>query len=350
MTDIRDFAARMALDADAAGRALGNDPASQGDTQPWYVRGLLGVGAWMTSLPILALGAVLVMEIVPDQDGGLAFLVAGLGLFATGLALVRAGAGVFRTQLGVAFGAAGAVLSGAAMLVDIDALALATLITAGLAGIGIALTRDASFQAVLSMCAAGFGVASLLDGDAVVPQTSLALALPIGCFLLTHPPRRDLRSLAVVLLFTALFGLAWTDGGVLPDDHDATEMPGWLVLARSADPWLARAIAIATSAWLVLPAGQRGRHGPLLLPVAAALLCLVLPPSGGVGLAMIALAYGLGSRLLALGGGLGLCYALFVFYYDLDTTLLIKSAMLVAAGTIVLAVWRIVTPRGGHTP
>ena len=65
---------------------------------------------------------------------------------------------------------------------------------------------------------------------------------------------------------------------------------------------------------------------------------------------MIALAYGLGSRLLALGGGLGLSYALFVFYYDLDTTLLIKSAMLVAAGTIVLAVWRIVTPRGGHTP
>ena len=77
---------------------------------PWYVKLVVGVGAWITAVVAMLLGGAIVLLLLKIESA-LALAVIGAAYLALGLWLLRqAGAGMFATQMGIATAAAGAAL------------------------------------------------------------------------------------------------------------------------------------------------------------------------------------------------------------------------------------------------
>ncbi len=329
MMDLQELCAHLALDGSAVREALAADDERRAQEMPWYVKGVLGIAAWIGSVLVVAFGIFLAASLFASWEDADPFILIGLVFFAIGIWMLRRAKSFFQEQLSTAITLAGIGLAGCAVALLADHLTVAALAVSGLAALGIALTRDGTFQALSGTLAAGFALVALLDGDIPALHLWLALPLPVGCWLLTYPPlRRDLRPLAIVLLFAAPLALLWTDPGF---DLGRPQI-------RDIGVWLARAIAIASMAWLLAPNLSPGIPRGVIL-IAALLLGIVLPPAGSAGLAILALAFVLGSRLLAIGGIIVTAYVLNAFYYDLDTTLLMKSGMLVLAGGVLTGAW-----------
>jgi uncharacterized membrane protein len=174
----------------------------------------------------------------------------------------------------------------------------------------------------------------LLDATLPYYLDIVSLAGVAGFALMLRPLQRDLQPLAVVLLLVfpalAIFG--------------GNEVIGWLFKPGEAGGMFAKVIHIALFLWLVRIHWQhaatrnvRERLGPFT--VAAVIVCILLPPGGSAALLILMLAFVLGSRPLALLGTLLQIYFIWRFYYDLDTTLLVKSEILAAVGGVLLVAW-----------
>ena len=73
---------------------------------PWYVKLVVGVGAWITAVVAMLLGGAIVLLLLKIESA-LALAVIGAAYLALGLWLLRqAGAGMFATQMGIATAAA----------------------------------------------------------------------------------------------------------------------------------------------------------------------------------------------------------------------------------------------------
>ena len=80
------------------------------DNMPWYVRWVIGLGAWVTALVLIALGGSFVYGLL-ELDSGAGIAVFGALFFALGLWLLWKGpSGVFGEQLGIATAAAGGAM------------------------------------------------------------------------------------------------------------------------------------------------------------------------------------------------------------------------------------------------
>jgi hypothetical protein len=78
---------------------------------PWYVRLVVGVGAWITAVVLMFLGGAIVFVALEFETGGALALIGAAYLWA-GLRIIRQpDRGIFANQLGVATAAAGAALS-----------------------------------------------------------------------------------------------------------------------------------------------------------------------------------------------------------------------------------------------
>jgi uncharacterized membrane protein len=329
MIDLPQLCLAFGIDEVAVRRVLDADRAA--DAPPWYVQIILGIGAWITALAMLLfVGAVLFLGLDYDEPD-LGTAVIGAVLFVLGVVLGRQHrSSVFAAQFYAALAVAGLLAAAASIGLEHDSLAAATAVAAIGAIAIIAASRDLLLQFLASGLAAWLGIASALDREVPHLIVLLALALPIGTFLYLRPPPRDIRPTAMVLLLT------------MPGMDIAGDT--WLLEDGPADAWAARAIAMAVLCGLIwlhcrlLTMSQRV-VAIAALAILAGAVGLLLPPGASAALAIMMLAFVLGSRPLAIIGTLTEIVFLWRFYYDLDATLLTKSLWLMGVGAVLLAAY-----------
>jgi len=187
-------------------------------------------------------------------------------------------------------------------------------------------------QFLASALAAGFFVATLVVERTPYALDIVALATPVGLYLLLRPPERDITPAAIVLLL--LFPLYSTF--MAPDAYWVRDI--------QMGGWLARAIHMALFVWLVSlhwkqNANQGLNQGAIAFIVAALFVCLLLPPGGSAALLIMTFAYVTGSAPFATLGVVLQAQYIIRYYYSLEMSLLNKSFLLMAVGAILLVAW-----------
>jgi Domain of unknown function (DUF4401) len=298
---------------------------------PWYVRLVIGLGAWVTALVLIALGASFVYGLL-ELDSGVGIAVFGALFFALGLWLLWKGpSGVFGEQLGIATAAAGGAMICGGIAAEAESLGVGCFVAAILTAVVIAVTEDKILQFLTASLTSGLYVAALLDAHVPFAFDLVALATPAGLALLLYPPRRDLMPTAVALLLT---------------------FPVFSVLAQDAWYWrdmatvggtFAKILHISLFLGLVYLHWRRG-SGKANLQVAgfavgAVVVCLLLPAGGSAAMLLLMLAFVIGSRPFALLGIALQSQFIVRYYYSLEMSLLDKSLLLMGVGGVLLVLW-----------
>jgi uncharacterized membrane protein len=307
------------------------------DTMPWYVRWVIGLGAWVTAVVLVALGAAFVFSLL-DLDSEAAFALFGAVFFALGLYLLWQGpSGIFGQQLGIATAAAGAGMISGGLAMETESLWVGCAVAVAVGGAIIAATTDRILQFLAAALALGFYVAALFEARSPHAFDLVALATPAGLLLLLYPPRRDLMPTAVALLFTfPLLTMFLMDGAYWMRDLEL----------RST---FARILHIVLFLGLVYLHVRRGADNKanlqvLVFAAAAVLVCLLLPPGGSAAMLILMLAYVIGSKPFALLGAALQAQFIVRYYYSLEMNLLDKSLLLMAVGALLLALWWLLRP------
>lgn len=302
------------------------------DAMPWYVRGVIGIGAWVTAVVLIALGAAFVFALL-DLESGAAFALFGAVFFALGLYLLWQGpSGVFGQQLGIATAAAGAAMIAGGLAVEAESLWVGCAVAVAAGGAIVAATTDRILQFLAAALVLGFYVAALLEARSSQALDLVALATPAGLLLLLYPPRRDLMPTAVALLFTFPFVTVF----LMADTY-------WMRNLETGGTF-ARILHIVLFLGLVYLHARRGADNRanlqvLAFAVAAVLVCLLLPPGGSAAMLILMLAYVIGSKTFALLGAALQAQFIVRYYYSLEMNLLDKSLLLMGVGTLLLALW-----------
>jgi len=341
MTDIASFCTSLDLDEAAVRRVLESEGGAAGRPAPWYLLLLLGLGAWITALIMIVFVAVLLHFAFDFDEPGLGSAAIGAAMFLCGLLIqAKTRESVFAEQFAIALVAAGAAIAAASVGFEFDSLWSAAVAAAAMTAIDIWRGRNAQQQFLLAALAVGLGVAAVSDTVIDGRADIVALALPIGALLYLRPPQKDVRPTATALLLAMPFYAVVTDSMYAP--------------SYGSGSWPARVIAMATIlvlAWLrgsgPTPSQARLRH--LFVAVAAAAICLMLPPGGSAALAILMLAFALGHWPLAIVGALLEVYFVPRFYYDLELSLLTKSWILIAVGIALLAAYAALRRSGVST-
>ncbi len=298
---------------------------------PWYLRLVVGVGAWITAVVAMLLGGAIVMLLL-EIESALALAVFGAVYLALGLWLLRQpDAKLFATQMGIATAGAGAALVSAGFAGEAEEVWVALPVSAVIALVIFLATTNKTLQFLASALVAVVFVITLEFERVPYALDIVALATPVGLYLLWRPPPRDVTPAAIVLLLTfPLFSVF-----IAPDTS-------WLRDAHVGG-WVARAIHIALFIWLVhnyrSHRGARFDQSTLVFVLAAVLVCLLLPAGGSAALLLMTLAYVTGSMPLAALGIFLQIQFIIRYYYSLEMTLLNKSFLLMAVGIVILAAW-----------
>ncbi len=329
--DISEAVARQTLDEERA-------RASSALATPWYVRLVAGIGAWVTAIAGIVLGGAILSLIAAESIGALAGL--GLVYFALGLwALRNSGSHMFVTQMGIAAAAAGIAMATAGMGLQQESVWAATVVSVALTVVVILLSSNLGLQFLAALLAASMTVIALLAEGVPYYLDIVALAGPIGLFLMLRPMSRDLQPTAILLLL--MFPLLGVFGPGMGGIYFATTASGG---------WFAKALHIGLFILLAAihwqhAASVDARYRLSIVGVAAVLVGLLLPPGGSAVLVILMLAFVLGNRQLAVLGTMLQIYYLWRFYYDLQITLLVKSEVLTAVGVLLLLAWWLIQRR-----
>ena len=332
MTTRMQLCEQFGIDLVAAEAALAA-PAHH-DHAPWYVQVVLGIGAWITVIAgLFFVWAAMSLGFDVDEPN-LVVAVVGVALFGGGFSLLQRGeTGAFVGHLATALCICGTVLVGLGVGVPSESLWAAALATLPLTAAVIWQQRSALLQFLLVSLTIALAIFAVWDDWHDVVSDLPAIAIPIGALLLLYPPRLDLRPTAFALLvipqliqtigLEAGMGIEWFQG------------------------WLARLAFLAVFACLVFLHWQRtgdARRGSLALAGAmiAAAATLLMPSGASAALALLALAYTVGSRPLAVIGAVGEVYFIWSFYRSLQDTLLTKSIILMAVGAVLLLCYALV--------
>lgn len=367
------------MSAQTVERKLWDDLAARGVVEgeyvanprtPWPIRLLMGATGWLGALffQVFLLGSVF----AATRGNGLAMLVTGLLMLGGAVLLYRmAGERSRRIALGqfalaLSLGGQGMAIFGTAETLGGEWLVGRAAFWLGVAGFEVALyvivpNRLHRFVVALGAWAAlAFALNILLAGARhygwVVLPWSLGWLMPLACAVVTvfvlkehalaaHGQHGRWEPGADATLVFALAAALLVTGATHPlagvfDERGAPRLGG---------PWLA---GVLTELVLLiftlfecrrLHVGARVSAAVMVVMLAFAAL-MVMAPAVGAGVLALALALRRGS-LPWLGLGIAALIAGFVWYYgSLQWTLLAKSATLVAAGVLLLAV-RIVMRR-----
>jgi uncharacterized membrane protein len=330
----------LPVDAQAQARAaLATRPeASTG--MPWFVRVLIGFGAWLASLFLLAFIAIGVT--LAKEMGAII-----LGLLLTGAAALvrRSGNNVFLTQLALSTGLAGQALFIGGVWSLSDSEATAALATFLLQGVLLVVYPDA-IQRFLSTLFASLALIILLRLEAagvLVDMTLVGLTL-LAHLLLLQQGRLQAGSWGervtpaafglVTALFSVLLLRTWFQGfyGNLFRRGTTELPPGVLTLGL--------AVVTLYSAWRVLEETEvevGDTAGVTALAALALLAALTLRTPGVIAAAGV-LMLGFHRRSVVLLGMAVLFILTFgvSYYYDLHLTLLAKSLALLGSGLVLL--------------
>jgi hypothetical protein len=336
MIELRQFCTDFHIDEERARAALARarDEPTTGLASPWYVRLVVGIGAWITAVVAIVLGgAILHFAGVESAFGGW-LIVLGIIYVGLGSQLIRnAGRAIFSTHLGIALCAAGIAMAAAGAGVESEEVVVAFLVSLVLTAVVIILMTNRTLQFLASALTAALFIATLVVENTPFYVDIIATAGPVGALMILRPQRRDLQPTAMVLLLIFPF-FSIMIGGRL----------GGLGMLGTEGGWFAKAISIAMFLFLVAihwsrTEGADTRSRLRLFAIAAVIVGVLLPPGGSAALAIMMLAFVIASRPLALLGVLLQIYYLWTFYYTLEMTLLAKSVLLMAAGAVLLVLW-----------
>jgi len=308
---------------------------------PWYVRGMVGFGAWLASLLLIGFVAALGISF----DAGMALFGAG---FMTGAWWVRGrGQGDFAVQSALAFSLAGQALlvGGIMQLVDWDepevALWLVTVINVA----WFVVFPDRIHRVICVLLAAGaIGLLCYVrELNAVVPLLGPAAAT--GVYLLQTGRTELFRGTRAVfvppltsgLLLSAFGYLSLSTVYLLPELTDSFEIypRPWLSTILLGALFFAVLHANRVKLLRALPGWRAaGFHGLVAAAVAA---CWYAP---GVVLAanVVVLGAGSGRRATTAAGIVFFAAFLAAYFYGIEITMLQKSITLVTTGVILLLV------------
>jgi hypothetical protein len=349
MVDLKQFCAEVGIDEDRAFEALAQErgEVTSALAMPWYVRLVVGVGAWVTAIAAIALG-VAIISLSGSDSFETMLIMLGVVYLVLGLFLLRiAKSGVFATQLGAAISAAGVAMIAAGTFFSFEVLP-ALLVCIVLTTVIIIMTPNRTLQFLAALLTAGFFVSALIDLGIPYYLGIVALAGPAGMVLILRPFQRDLRPMAVVLLLVfPIFDWFYVDVASFAYYEQTVATGGWFAKALNIGLFL----SLVAIHWR-RAAISDVRTRLSVFAVAAIVVGLLLPPGGAAALMILMFAFVLGSRPLALLGILLQINYIWRFYYDMEVTLLIKSGILVAVGAaLVLASWLMMrrSPEGGQS-
>jgi uncharacterized membrane protein len=337
MADLRQFCAEFGIDEDLARRSLAREHSelTSALAMPWYVRLVVGFGAWVTAIVAIVLGLAIIYLTTTEQFT-LLMIVLGAAYFGTGLLLLRiAGSRVFLTQLGVAIAAAGVAMTTIGVFVEWYSTWSAFVVSLVATAVIIFATTNRTLQFLAALLTADLFVTTLSDHDVHYFLAIVALAGLGGMSLLLRPLQWDLHPLAMVLLLVfPIFDWLYTDAVTFGLYEQTVEPGGWL--AKSLN--IVLFLSLAAIHWQrVATVDARTRLS--VFAAAAIAVGLLLPPGGAAALVILMLAFVLGSRPLALLGILLQINYIWRFYYDMEVTLLVKSGILVAVGAVLVLAW-----------
>jgi Domain of unknown function (DUF4401) len=303
---------------------------------PWYLRALAAVAAWLAAVCVLS---SIGLAFLHAFDHAWSSIVVGTTLcIAGGVVLARAHGKPFVAQFGLAILIAGEGALGLGIaLASKPHVALGCAIFAGVEVVMLVAIADRTHRALAALAATGAAYFCLESAGPISLVPPLASILFVGCALAAE---RDARAYA--LFHPAAAGVAVALLAFAPFANLAGDTARWRHLPADAAPWLPSSLMalvfVAVVAMLLrrLAVGD-GRLRAVALCGAVAVAALAFPVPGLLAaLVVMFVAFATGREALT---GLGIVCALGMlgfYYYSLATTLLAKSASLVAVGAVLL--------------
>lgn len=316
---------------------VSGEPPDSSHKNPWPLRLLAGVGAWLGTLLMLGFVAAL-LALLEAGETGLAIL-GGLMCAASAPLVIRRFPELVQ-QCGTVLNVAGLLAFGAGVgsLGDWE--------TKSELGAGTVLATSAVLFTFSSVYAHRFLCASALIGAAIwlvssgerlslIPPAMAWLAAGLWLALLRSDPHSRLRARLSPAAWAATIYAAWL--AFVPPTEDM----------RIAQQALSAAILPAAALGLTLPhRASADRLRLALLVVTAVVLAWVWHASPGVTLALtlMLLAFALGSSPLLGVAVITLAFYMVAYYYQLSVPLLDKSMWLGLAGALLIGLRGVVGP------
>lgn len=318
------------LDPESVSRLATLGHEGERDAAPWFVRVLVGIGAWIAAAFLVLF--LFALDLI-DEDS--AAVVTGAVLLALSFWMRRSTRSDFLHQLGLALWLVGQLLTlfGVGSLTDsVAAAAAASLL---LQGATLLLFPDVVARFLATTFAVASVAALLVEADIPfsLDLALLAAALPAGYLwwrrpaALASPYAEAVGPVGYGLVVSAFLLLLTTFG-------DPFERGGVGLVAGSGLTAGVLAIALA----LMSPRPLIAVLGGILILGAAT----VSAPGVMAGVGALLLAFRGGDRVLMGLAWVFLAVFLTGYYYDLEITLLEKSGLLAASGAVLLALREIV--------
>ena len=324
--------------------ASGDLPVPAEPPSPWPVRAMLGIAGWLGALFLLGFAGTTFSLLFRDAQ---AALPAGLICCGAAFAVFRSGPrSDFVAQFGFATSLAGQVLIlvGLGILLGEHRYTLTFLAGAVVEGL-LALALPNYVHRVFTTFAAIFCLFIATTGMGV-PGLASAVAAAGAALVWLDPVRMAKRSfLWAPLGYGLAIALVQLDGSLLFGTDLWREL-----LPRHQAPsvwmlWVSPAVAGVVFVYVVWRLAVEARLDPRshagIATVAAAMvvaLCGLAAPGITAAILVLILGFANGNRVLMGLGLLALGVYLSHFYYQLNLTLLVKSAVLAATGAALLAV------------
>ncbi|MET0917072.1 MAG: DUF4401 domain-containing protein [Burkholderiales bacterium] len=334
-----------------AGLVTGATPAPAGDGTVWYIRAMLGAAAWIAAVFLLAFIGMALHDLVRTN---VAKIVTGLVVCAGAAVMLRVATGPFAGQLALALSLTGQALFAFGMLNLFDRgrlqVAPAMFVVAAVEALLVIAVPNVVHRVICTIAAAlalAYGLWSAGLGTLGLPLAAAAfVVVELDEARLARWPR----------LYPAIgIGLALAIAAILPVQAAGDEWSFWRTRDRDlffgprfADAAMG-AVFFGAAPWLLAKAGVARGTSPYVAAIAGALaLALVSVGVPGLSAALLILLIGFATsqRLLTGLGTLALLAALARFYYALSATLLVKSAVLLAAAVALLLFWAVLRHAG----
>jgi len=331
----------------AAGLVEGDEPAAQVPGPPWFVRVMLGFAGWIGALFLLAFGGVLFSSLF---DKTLLALLIGSILCGAAILLFRLrGDNDFVAQFGFALSLAGQALLVVGLGNLFDTWTSAIALAAAVVEAALFFLAPSFLHRVWT---AGAAAAAVVFALASWHVSFLAPGLLTAAFAwvwlreLEDPRHGELWRAGGYGLTLAAVGTVFLLDFVVDMAflHPARDGGTGVALAILRDYAGAAVSGVALIYVVVRLLGREGvplasGAGRAALAGAAVLaLASLAAPGLAPAVAILVLGYANGNRVLTGLGVLVLLGYLSYYYYSLETTLLLKSALLVAVGSALLGV------------
>lgn len=334
-----------------AGLVTGATPGPAGAGTAWYIRAMLGAAAWIAAVFLLAFIGMALHELVRTN---VAKIVTGLVVCAGAAVMLRLATGPFVGQLVLVLSLTGQTLFAFGMLnlFDRGRLPGATpmFVVAALEALLVIAVPNVVHRVICTIAAA----LALAYGLWSTGLGTLGLPLAAAAFVVVELD--EMRLARWPRLYPAIgIGLALAIVAILPVQVADDEWSFWrhresdlLFGPRFADAAMG-AVFFGAALWLVAKADiARGTSAYVAVLAGALALALVSVGVPGLSAALLILLIGFvtSQRVLAGLGTLALLAALARFYYTLSATLLVKSAILLATGVVLLTFWAVLRHAG----